>query len=218
MQNFAQLHALLRPRQTLSKKNAVDFAPRQNTAKILQFHGSRNLRRRRPPRLLRCLTNNPQPAFAALRGGHSQMRVAPAGDDGNNASDSNLRALLDRPLHAVELEDSQRQRDRGSGPRLGPVMVLLLAERELNPIVGDRGNGSAPNFIPGCDVELLPDFSAQHAAKMSRMFAHQSSSVSGDFVGDPAAACHESVPGSQFSVPSFKILSVIFCESAFTEN
>jgi hypothetical protein len=71
---------------------------------------------------------------------------------------------------------------------------LLLPKRELDAIIRDRGDGSAANFVPGCDVELLTDFGAQHAGKMRGMFAHQSSSVSGHFIGNPAAARHESVP------------------------
>jgi hypothetical protein len=74
---------------------------------------------------------------------------------------------------------------------------LLLPKRELDAIIRDRGDGSASNFFSSCNVKLLPDFGAQNAGQMRGMFAHQSSRVSGDLVGDPAASCHESVPGSQ---------------------
>jgi hypothetical protein len=119
------------------------------------------------------------------------MSIAAAGDYGNDASDPDLRALLNRPFHAVELEDGKRQRNLRSVKRLGPwPTVLLRAERELNAIMGDRGDSSAANFVPSCNVKLLPDFGAQNASKMRRMFAHQSSGVSGNLVGDPAASCH----------------------------
>src|SRR5208282_2367658 len=130
------------------------------------------------------------------------MSVAPARNYRNDASDPDLRALLDRPLHAVELEDGESQRDLRSVKRLGlgpAPMVWLRVERKLDAIIGDRGDGSAANFFSSCDVELLPDFGAQHAGKMRGMFAHQRSGVSGNFVGDPAAACHKAGLRSQVS-------------------
>ena len=48
----------------------------------------------------------------------------------------------------------------------------------------------AANFLADCNVKLLPDLGAQNASKMCSVLAHQSSSVSGYFVGHPAAACH----------------------------
>src|SRR5208282_6800210 len=131
------------------------------------------------------------------------MSIRPPGDDGDDASDTDLRTLLDRPLHAVELENGEGQRNLRNGRWLGPSrMVWLPAERELNPVVRNRSDRSAANFVPGRDVELLPDFSAQHTSKMSGMFAHQSSGVSSNLVGDPAAERHESVLSSQLSVLS----------------
>jgi hypothetical protein len=78
--------------------------------------------------------------------------------------------------------------------------VLLRAKRKLNAIIGDRSDCPAANLLAGCDVKLLPDLGAQDAGKMCSMVAHQSGSVSSYFVGDPAAARHESVLSSQFSV------------------
>src|SRR5208282_4699602 len=137
------------------------------------------------------------------------MSIAAAGDNRDDASDPELGTLLDRPLHAGELEDGEGQRNLRSGlwrdlrSELRALQrPVLRVERELNPIVRNRSDGSAPNFVPGCDVELLPDFGAQHAGEMSSMVAHQSSGVSGKLVGDPAAACHESVVSCQFSVLS----------------
>src|SRR5208282_1739808 len=143
------------------------------------------------------------PALLAFHGRGDQMSVAPARNYRNDASDPDLRALLDRPLHAVELEDGKSQRDPRSVKRLGlgpAPMVWLRVERKLNAIIGDRGDGSAANFFSSCNVKLLPDFGAQNAGKMRRVFAHQSSGVSGNLVSDPAAVGHKSAFSSQLSV------------------
>src|SRR5450759_3464690 len=81
-------------------------------------------------------------------------------------------------------------------------MPRLRAEREINSIVRDKCDRPASDLIPGCNVELLPDFGTQDASEMRGMFAHQRSGVSGNLVGDPAAACHKSVPSSRFPVLS----------------
>src|SRR5208282_2248127 len=79
-------------------------------------------------------------------------------------------------------------------------MVLLFAQRELNTIMGDVRDDSTANFITGGNVEFLTDLGAQHSRQMRGMFADQGGGVSVYFVGDPAAACHESVASSQSSV------------------
>src|SRR5258706_12623481 len=125
------------------------------------------------------------------------MRISPPGNHRDDPTDPDLRALLDCPLHAVELEDGERQRDlRGGRPQ---PKVLLRAKRELNAIIGDRSDCPAANFVPSCNIELLPNLSAQNASKVRSMLAHQSGSVSGYFVSNPAAACHESGVRSQVS-------------------
>src|ERR1700674_5406946 len=126
------------------------------------------------------------------------MSIRPPGDYRDDASDPDFRAFLDRPIHAVEFEDGQRQRDlRGGRPY---SKVLLRAKRELNAIIGDRSDCPTANFFAGCDVKLLPDLGTQDPRKMRSVLAHQRGGVSLYFVGHPAAACHGSVLGSQFSV------------------
>src|SRR5258708_16586337 len=118
------------------------------------------------------------------------MRIAPARNHRDDPTDPDLRALLDCPLHAVELEDGERQRDlRGGRPQ---PKVLLRAKRELNAIIGDGSDCPAANLFTGCNLKLLPDLGAQDASKVRSVLAHQGGSVSGYFVSDPAAACHES--------------------------
>jgi hypothetical protein len=116
------------------------------------------------------------------------MSVRPPGDYRDDASDPDFRAFLDRPLHAVEFEDGEHQRDLRGGRPLRKV--LLRAKRKLNAIIRDRSDCPAANFFAGRNVKLLPDLSAQDAGKVRGVLAHQSSCVSSYLVGHPAAACH----------------------------
>src|SRR5450755_3958417 len=119
------------------------------------------------------------------------MRVRSPGDDGKNSSDPNFRALLDRPLQAVELENGEDQRDlRSAGLALSSRLRCFRVEREFDPIMGNRRDRSATNVFSGCDVKLLPNLRPQHASEMRGMLTNQNSGVSVNFVGDPAASCH----------------------------
>src|ERR1019366_1631791 len=193
----------------LRKNDAGQQVLRQSTIKLFQLDRSRNLRRRQPSRLFGRLTNDALPPFVALHGGGGQMSIRPASDDRNDASDPDLRALLDRPLHAVKLKDGKRQRNLRSARRLGPQpMERLRVEREIDTVVRDKRDRPAPNLIPGSDVELLPHFSTKHAGKVSSVLAHQSGGCSANLVGDPAAACHGEVLRSEVSGLRSQVLVV----------
>ena len=69
-------------------------------------------------------------------------------------------------------------------------------------IIGDRSDGSATNLVASGNIEFLANFRAQDASQMRRMFADQSGSVSGYFVGNPAAAGHKTAFSSQLSAIS----------------
>ena len=101
------------------------------------------------------------------------MRIAPASDYRDDVIDSDLRAFLDRPLHPVELENGKGQSDLRSGTccTCSQGRVPLIAQRKLNPVLGDRSDRSPANLRSGRDVELLPDFSPQDASKVSRVFS-----------------------------------------------
>ena len=89
------------------------------------------------------------------------MSVGPLCDDRNNARDPNLSTFLDRPFHAIELEDGKSQRQiRGSPSR------HFIPKRKFNAPVGDRNDCPAPNNIAAGDIKLLPNLSPQHAAKV----------------------------------------------------
>src|SRR5208282_2074842 len=95
-----------RVRFGFGEHNAVHFCRNDVFSKGLQFQGICNLGRRLPARLLSRLASDTLPALVALRCRRDQMSIAPPGDHGNNSCDSDLRALLDRPLHAIKFEDS----------------------------------------------------------------------------------------------------------------
>ena len=69
-----------------------------------------DLRRRHAPRLLRRLMRDAPPAFHPLRCRRRQVRVGAARDHGQDGGNAQLGRFLDRPLHAIELEDRQQQR------------------------------------------------------------------------------------------------------------
>ena len=113
------------------------------------------------------------------------MRIRPLGDQRHHARDAQLRGLLDRPLHAVELEDRQQQRDVGErGCR------QFLAEFKLDFLRRDGNDAAAPHPPLGRDIEFLADARPQNAGEVLGLGADQRSAAARDFVGDPAAARH----------------------------
>ena len=73
------------------------------------------------------------------------MRIRAARDDRNNARDAQLRALLDDPLHAIELEDRESQGDAQWQGRAGH----FFTELELDSVVMNGGNRPLKNLISG---------------------------------------------------------------------
>jgi hypothetical protein len=113
------------------------------------------------------------------------MRVRAAGNHGDYSGHPEFRAFLNRPFHAIELEDGENEgyaglRSCGNN----------LAELKLHPVTGDAYDPTAADAVSGRDVEFLPDSSAKHLRKVLGMRSDQSSAIAGNFVGDPAAACH----------------------------
>src|SRR5208283_187761 len=130
------------------------------------------------------------------------MSITPARNDRDDASHPNLRALLDRPLHAVEFKNRKHQRDLWSDAQQIGLLPSSFPKRKLHPIIGDKSNPADPNLGPRGDIKLLSNFRPHYARKMSSMFAHQGGGVFGRLVGDPAAARHGN--SAQLSVLSFQ--------------
>ena len=122
------------------------------------------------------------------------MSVGPLCNDRNNTRDSDLSTFLDRPFHAIELEDSESQSQLG-----GSLSRHFFPKSKLHTIVRDRNDPPAPNNVAAGDIKLLPNLSPQHAAEMGGMFASQRGNIFVDDIGDPAAASQR-----QFSVVSFQ--------------
>ena len=152
-------------------------------AKFLQLDRRRNLGRRPAPRLLSSLPRQAQPALVSFASCSSEMSVGPLCDNRNDARDSDFSTFLNRPFHAIELEDSKSQSQSG-----GSSSCYFFPKSKFNAIVRNRNDFSMPNPVAACDVEFLSDLSAQHAAEMSGMLAGQRGNIFVDFVGDPTAA------------------------------
>ncbi len=85
-------------------------APRKRT-RLLELDRLRYFRSRDATGLLGRLADDTLPAFHAFCGCRCQMRLGAAGDQRDDSCHTQLRTLLDCPLHAIELEDGQRQCD-----------------------------------------------------------------------------------------------------------
>src|SRR5258708_22441354 len=113
------------------------------------------------------------------------MSIGAAGDDGDHASATEIGTFLDRPLHAVELENGEKQSYLDFGGR-GNYFVQI----KVHAVVGDGDDSSAANSFPGGDVKFLPETGAQDSDQMIRVVASEGRVVARDFVGYPAAARH----------------------------
>ena len=105
---------------------------------------------------------------ASVRGacrGRRQMSIRAARDHWNDARHPDLRAFLDRPFHAIELEDGEHQRNLG-GSRLTAIASSPRANStrssEIEVIV------PAANSVAGCNVEFLSNFGPQNTAQVQR--------------------------------------------------
>jgi hypothetical protein len=165
--------------------------------KLLELDRRRNLRRRDAPRLFCRLPRDPHPAFLPFDRHGSQVRVSSPRNQRNYLSDPNLSALLNRPLHAIELEDGENQsqlRRRASRH--------LFSKRELYALIRDRRNSAAPHSLPDSDIEFLSDLRPQNAGEVNSVLAGQCSGVSMNFIGNPASAGQKPVLSSQLQSPS----------------
>ena len=114
------------------------------------------------------------------------MRVGSPGDHRDHALHAQLRALLNRPFHAIEFEDRQHQGDlcwRG-------FCRNFFAEIELDASVAYRGDLAAMKDTVRDDIEFLPNVRAQNASEMVRMYTGERGAVSRHFIGNPPSAGH----------------------------
>jgi hypothetical protein len=117
--------------------------------------------------------------------GRGKVSIGAARDDGDDPRDPEFRAFLDRPLHAVEFEDGEKQGDLEQGGSCD-----FFSQVKLDSIFGYGGDAAAANPVAGGDVKVLSDPRSKDADQVIGMLSDESSAVSGDFVGNPAAARH----------------------------
>src|SRR5579862_1489427 len=196
--NIPQPHALGRPRKRLRQHNARPT--RHRTAKLLELHRLTNLGRPSPPRLFTRLKRNTQPSLMTLDRCGRQVRIRSPRDYRNNPPHANLSALLNRPLHAIKLEDGQRQRN--SRKRFH---FEYTAQRKLNPPVRNRTDRPPPDFTARSNIKLLPDLGPKHAHQMTRILIFKNAGTTENLVSNPPSACHGIVPSSQLSALSSQL-------------
>ena len=97
-----------------------------------------NLRRSGAARLFRRLPGDALPTLHSFRRGGGQMRIRAPRDYRHNPRDAEFGALLDRPLHTVELEDGENESDLGQA----------RSRRLLRPIRIRRGRRSTTAIRP----------------------------------------------------------------------
>src|SRR5579871_2471018 len=96
------------------------------------------------------------------------MNIRPASDHGNDLRHTEFGALLNRPLHPIELEDCKQEGDvRWIGRR------HLCSELKLDTGIRDVYDSSTPDLRAGADVEFLPDPRTKHPNQMSRVITRK---------------------------------------------
>jgi hypothetical protein len=150
-----------------------------------EFEGGGNLRRRGAARLFCRLPGDALPTLDALPRGRSQVCIGAVGDERDNPTDAELGRLLDGPFHAIKLEDGEKQGDFNPGWGWN-----FLGELKLDTVWRHRFDSAAANGLAGGDVEVFSDASSKYTDQVVGVLSDKSGPISGDFVGNPAAACH----------------------------
>ncbi len=211
MQNIPQPRVHLRLSQNNARHGSIRNHSGKSVTQLLQLDRRQYLRRRSPPRLLRRLPGNPSPAFMPLYRRSRQMSIRPLRNHRNNPRHSNLRTLLNRPLHAIKLEDGENKSKLNRNPLGRNSRSDLVPKRKFHPLIRHRSNFPEPHRIAVGNIKFLPNPCPQNAAQVQGMLAGQSGNISMNFVGNPAAASQKTVLSSWFSVLSsqFSVLRKI---------
>jgi hypothetical protein len=157
---------------------------------LWKFHWRCNRRRIGLPRLFGRLQREAPPTFRALRRRGRQVNVCPTRDYRDDSRNTELSAFFNRPFHAIEFEDSEKEGDLRCGSS-----GKLLTQVEVDAVFCDRYYLSAPNRVTCRDFEFLTHSHTQHARQMVGVGAGETGTVTEYFVGDPSTAGHEMVAG-----------------------
>ena len=130
------------------------------------------------------------------------MEISTPSNQRDDSCDPQFGALLNRPFHSVELEDSKQQRQLEAGG-LG---WDFFPEFKFHATVCDSRDSAAMDIAIRNDVKFLPDASAEDTNQMVGMSAGECGPVTGNFIGDPSAAGHAS-PESLVASPEYEVAS-----------
>src|ERR1700723_1995828 len=111
---------------------------------------------------------------------------------GNKPLGSQLRPLLDDPLHAVELEDREQK-----GYRKCRLRFYLRDQREPHGVPTDTGDDGTPHAITRDHVTLHAGLRTQHANQVSRLLSLERSAAVVPVVGNPPPSRHRSTVSSE---------------------
>src|SRR5450755_249501 len=100
------------------------------------------------------------------------MGVCAAGVHGHDSRYALFRTFLDRPFHAIELEDGKQESDIGDR-----CHWHFFPKFELNPAVSNGDDASSPHYSTRGDIKFLPYASTQDADEMIGMVAGKSGVV-----------------------------------------
>ena len=127
------------------------------------------------------------------------MRIRPMSDQRHEARHAEFRALLDSPLHAIEFENSEGQRDLKLS-----ASSNLFAEVKFDTMIVDSRDTAATNSVSDGDIEVLADLRTEYAYQVVGMSAGERGAVSRKLVGNPAAARHEKLIVNVMFAKSFR--------------
>ncbi len=136
-------------------------------------------------RLLTGFKSDAAPAFGAFEGGLGQVFFCAAGEHGCDAGDAQLGGLFDGPLHVIELEDGEEEREGESC-----VGFELFVEEKIDLVFGDGGDFGAVEEAVGDDVVDLARGGAEDSGEMGGLIADEGGGGRGPGVGDEAATGH----------------------------
>src|ERR1700690_3384347 len=113
------------------------------------------------------------------------MSFGALSDHGNDPPHPQFHTLLNRPFHAIKLEDGNH--DSQVSGRSGRDN---FAKFKLDPAIRDACDATTANAFPGRDIELLPHPATKHLREVLGMSTDQSSAMARDLVGNPATSGH----------------------------
>src|SRR3954468_13416603 len=102
------------------------------------------------------------------------MRLAAAGDHRNDGSYPKFDGFLNRPLHAIKLEDGEQQSDL---PMMGSCSINSLVQNKFHTIEAYARKLAAAHASISRYIELLTDLSPKNSCKVSSPLANKRGAI-----------------------------------------